>query len=281
MFDCVGMRDARQFFAHQSTQISSIDRKQVYMRIVPRTESGIAMSQKTFLITGASKGIGRALSHRLASAGHNVIGVARNADPDFPGVLVPIDLTDTFATEEALTKLKAEYAIDGVVNNVGFIELAPLGSIDLDAMDGIIRSNLRPAVQLVQALLPGMRERGWGRIVNLSSLVVLGVANRSVYAAAKSAMISFTRTWALELAPTGITVNAIAPGPVETEMFRVNTPQGSDAEKRFLSMVPMGRLGKPDELAAAIEFLLSEPAAFITGQTLFVDGGASIGKASI
>ena len=251
------------------------------MRIVPRTESGIAMSQKTFLITGASKGIGRALSHRLASAGHNVIGVARNADPDFPGVLVPIDLTDTFATEEALTKLKAEYAIDGVVNNVGFIELAPLGSIDLDAMDGIIRSNLRPAVQLVQALLPGMRERGWGRIVNLSSLVVLGVANRSVYAAAKSAMISFTRTWALELAPTGITVNAIAPGPVETEMFRVNTPQGSDAEKRFLSMVPMGRLGKPDELAAAIEFLLSEPAAFITGQTLFVDGGASIGKASI
>ena len=171
--------------------------------------------------------------------------------------------------------------IDGVVNNVGFIELAPLGNIDLDAMDDMFRSNLRPAVQLVQALLPDMRERGWGRIVNLSSLVVLGVANRSVYAAAKSAMISFTRTWALELAPTGITVNAVAPGPVETEMFRANTPQGSDAEKRFLSMVPMGRLGKPDELAAAIEFLLSEPAGFITGQTLFVDGGASIGKAAL
>ncbi|GAB7543852.1 SDR family oxidoreductase [Cupriavidus sp. CuC1] len=239
------------------------------------------MSQKTFLITGASKGIGRALSHRLASAGHKVIGVARNADRDFPGILVPIDLTDAVATEEALTKLKAEHAIDGVVNNVGFIELAPLGSIDLNVMDDIFRSNLRPAVQLVQALLPGMRERGWGRIVNLSSLVVLGVANRSVYAAAKSAMVSFTRTWALELAPTGITVNAIAPGPVETEMFRVNTPQGSDAEKRFLSLVPMGRLGKPDELAAAIEFLLSEPAAFITGQTLFVDGGASIGKAAV
>ncbi|HBO81781.1 MAG TPA: short-chain dehydrogenase, partial [Cupriavidus sp.] len=81
--------------------------------------------------------------------------------------------------------------------------------------------------------------------------------------------------------PTGITVNAVAPGPVETEMFRANTPLGSDAEKRFLSMVPMGRLGKPDELAAAIEFLLSEPAGFITGQTLFVDGGASIGKAAL
>lgn len=239
------------------------------------------MSHKTFLITGASKGIGRALSHRLAAAGHKVIGVARNADPGFPGILVPIDLTDPVATEHALTKLRSEHVIDGVVNNVGFIELAPLGNIKLDAMDDMFRSNLRPAVQLVQSLLPGMRERGWGRIVNLSSLVVLGVANRSVYAAAKSAMISFTRTWALELAPTGITVNAVAPGPVETEMFRANTPQGSDAEKRFLSMVPMGRLGKPDELAAAIEFLLSEPAGFITGQTLFVDGGASIGKAAL
>ncbi|WP_035883304.1 SDR family oxidoreductase [Cupriavidus metallidurans] len=239
------------------------------------------MSHKTFLITGASKGIGRALSHRLAAAGHKVIGVARNADPGFPGILVPIDLTDPVATEHALTTLRSEHVIDGVVNNVGFIELAPLGNIDLDAMDDMFRSNLRPAVQLVQALLPDMLERGWGRIVNLSSLVVLGVANRSVYAAAKSAMISFTRTWALELAPTGITVNAVAPGPVETEMFRANTPLGSDAEKRFLSMVPMGRLGKPDELAAAIEFLLSEPAGFITGQTLFVDGGASIGKAAL
>ncbi|HBO81782.1 MAG TPA: short-chain dehydrogenase, partial [Cupriavidus sp.] len=105
--------------------------------------------------------------------------------------------------------LRSEHVIDGVVNNVGFIELAPLGNIDLDAMDDMFRSNLRPAVQLVQALLPDMRERGWGRIVNLSSLVVLGVANRSVYAAAKSAMISFTRTWALELAPTGITVNEV------------------------------------------------------------------------
>jgi NAD(P)-dependent dehydrogenase (short-subunit alcohol dehydrogenase family) len=124
-----------------------------------------------------------------------------------------------------------------------------------------------------------MRKQGWGRVVNLSSLVVLGVAHRSTYAAAKSAMISFTRTWALELAEAGITVNAVAPGPVETEMFRENTPAGSEAEKRFLSMIPMKRLGKPNELAATIEFLLSDDAGFITGQTLFVDGGGSIGKA--
>jgi 3-oxoacyl-[acyl-carrier protein] reductase len=240
------------------------------------------MTQRTFLITGASKGIGRALSERLARAGHQVIGVARRTDdPTFPGTLVSIDLTDRDATAKGLRELTSRYAFDGVVNNVGFVKLARLGEIDLDDLDRAFSTNLIPAVQTAQALLPNMKEKGWGRIVNLSSLVVLGVAQRSVYAAAKSAMISFTRTWALELADAGITVNSVAPGPTETEMFRENTPVGSEAEKRFLSLVPMKRFGKPDELAASVEFLLSEPAGFITGQTLFVDGGASIGKAPV
>jgi 3-oxoacyl-[acyl-carrier protein] reductase len=107
---------------------------------------------------------------------------------------------------------------------------------------------------------------------------VPGVANRTAYAAAKAAMLSLTRTRALELAETGITVNAVAPGPTETELFRQNTPAGSEAERRFLSLVPMKRLGRPEELAAAVAFLLSEDAGYITGQTLFVDGGASVGK---
>ena len=239
------------------------------------------MSQRTFLVTGASKGIGRALSNRLAADGHYVVGLARNADdPTFPGTLIAADLTDRDATDRILSTLTDRYAFDGVVNNVGFVRLAPIGEIGLDDLEASFRHNLTPAVQTVQALLPGMRERGWGRVVNLSSLVVLGFANRTMYAGAKAAMVSFTRTWALELAQTGITVNAVAPGPTETEMFRQNTPAGSEAEGRFLSHVPMNRLGKPEELAAAVAFMLSEDAGFITGQTLFVDGGASIGKAA-
>lgn len=237
------------------------------------------MTRRTHLVTGATRGIGRALAGQLAAQGHHVIGLARNVDDrDFPGTLYGVDLADEAATARVLDTVCRAHTIDGVVNNVGFVRLARIGDIDLADLDTSLRLNLRPAVQIVQAVLPGMRERGWGRIVNMSSLVVLGMAERSVYAAAKSAMTSFTRTWALELARTGITVNGVAPGPTETALFRQNTPPGSDAERRFLAAVPMHRLGKPEEIAAAVAFLLSEDAAFMTGQTLFVDGGASIGR---
>ena len=235
---------------------------------------------RTFLVTGASKGIGLALSQQLATAGHQVVGIARNSDvPGFPGTLVSADLSDVSGTQGVIDDLLTRYEFDGLVNNVGFVRLAPVGSIDLDDMDDLFRQNLRPATQFAQALLPGMRKRGWGRIVNMSSLVVLGMRDRTAYAGSKAAMDSFTRTWALELADAGITVNSVAPGPTETEFFRQNTQVGSEAESRFLSLVPMKRFGKPEELAASIAFLLSEHAGFITGQTLRVDGGASIGKA--
>jgi len=240
------------------------------------------MKRRTYLVTGATKGIGRALSEQLAAQGHQVIGLARNVDDaSFPGILHSVDLGDEQATALALDALCREHAIDGVVNNVGFVRLARIGDIDLADLENSFRLNLRPAVQIVQAVLPGMRERGWGRIINMSSLVVLGMAERTAYAASKSAIMSFTRTWALELALTGITVNGVAPGPTETELFRKNTPAGSEAERRFLAAVPMGRFGKPEEVAAAVAFLLSEQAGFITGQTLFADGGASIGKLSM
>lgn len=237
------------------------------------------MVKRTFLVTGASKGIGRALSVRLADAGHHVVGVARGQDTSFPGTLVSIDLNDSKASGEAFTELARRHSFDGVVNNVGLFRLHRIGEIDLTDVDDVMRVNLHSTIQTVQALLPTMKEKGWGRVVNISSLTVLGIAQRTAYAASKAAINSFTRSWALELAETGITVNGVAPGPVETELFRENTPAGSEAEQRFLSLIPMRRLGKPDEIAAAIAFLLSEEASYITGQTLFVDGGGSIGKA--
>ncbi|MDR5837067.1 SDR family oxidoreductase [Caballeronia sp. LZ034LL] len=238
------------------------------------------MINRTFLVTGATKGIGLALSERLIAEGHRVIGIARTPAA-FPGELVTLDLGDRAATDAALGELGQRYAVDGIINNVGLVRPQRLGEIDLDALDEVFSVNLHPAIQTVQAFLPGMRDRGWGRIVNISSLTILGITQRTAYAAAKAALVSFARTWALELATTGITINSVAPGPTETELFRANSPLGSEGEQRYLSAVPMRRFGQPAEIAAAIAFLLSDDAGFITGQTLFVDGGASIGKAAI
>jgi 3-oxoacyl-[acyl-carrier protein] reductase len=151
--------------------------------------------KRTFLITGASKGIGRALSERLAASGHHVVGVARSADDStFPGTLVSVDLAERGGTDKALRDLTARFSFDGVVNNVGFIRLGRIREIDVDELEESFRRNLTPAVQTVQAALPAMRAKSWGRIINLSSLTILGVSDRTAYAGAKSAISSFTRT---------------------------------------------------------------------------------------
>jgi 3-oxoacyl-[acyl-carrier protein] reductase len=234
-------------------------------------------TSRRVLITGASRGIGRALATRLHASGHRPIGLARTAPPDFPGEFHAVDLADRAATAYTIDTVLQGGAVDALVNNVGLVHPALIQAVDLDDLHAVYDLTVRVAVQLTQAVLPAMTAQHWGRIINLTSLVTVGLPERTSYGAAKAALDFCTRAWAGELADAGITVNSVAPGPTETELFRDNNPPGSPGEARYLAAVPSGRLARPDELAAAICFLLSDDAGFITGQTLRVDGGASIG----
>lgn len=239
----------------------------------------IMSTKRTFLITGATKGIGYATVLRLNKLGHQVIGVARNEpQTQFPGHFYKSDLSDPIESNDFFDLINKKYSIDGVVNNVGIAIPESLDKITLDNFINVMDLNIRPVLQSMQIFTPGMVERKWGRIVNITSMAVLGVVNRASYSTAKAGLIGLTRTVALELATSGVTVNAVSPGPTETEMYRLKRPPGSEEARQSLQRIPMGRVGQPNEIAAAIEFFLSEDAGFITGQTLFVDGGGSVGR---
>ena len=192
------------------------------------------MTQRTFLVTGATKGIGLAISKRLAEAGHAVVGIARELLPSFPGTLAAVDLSDDAGSAKAFLELAERHSFDGVVNNAGVGRLQPLGEVDLNVLDELLRFNLHPPLNAVQAILPTLKEKGWGRIVNITSLVTLGMVNRTAYAASKAALGNFTRTWALELAEIGITVNSVRTRPHRDGVV----PQRYPAGKRSRAEVP-------------------------------------------
>ena len=205
--------------------------------------------ERVSVITGASKGIGRATAERLYNAGHHVIGLARNLPSQpFPGELIAVDLADREATAKVAENIASRSAITHLVNNMGLVRSEAIGEVDLDGLAQVLDLNLRPAVQLAQAFLPSMKENGYGRIINVSSLTVLGIPLRTSYAAAKAGLISFTRTWARELAATGITVNAVAPKPTETELFRANNPPGAKAHAATLLLYQWGVLASQKKL---------------------------------
>ena len=236
---------------------------------------------KTVIITGANKGIGLA-SSRLLSKKYNIIGTARKKINNFPGTFIACDLSNEAEINELCEFIKKKYKkIYGIVNNAGASYGQSVKNFDLKTFDKSINLNLRAAIHLSKEFVDQMIKNKEGRIINIASRAALGRENRTSYSAAKSGLYGFTRTWALELAKYNITVNTISPGPILTELQKKNNNQSKNYKKKFLSQNPMGRFGKPEEVANAVDFFISEKSSFITGQCLYVCGGMSVGHSPI
>lgn len=231
------------------------------------------------VVTGGSAGIGAAICRQLLDAGDTVINLDRNAAGMSHARLrsLQVDLTDSAATTQLAAQLATEYNVVRTVNNAGANRLNLAEDITLADLDHVVALHLKTPLILMQAFLPAMKEAKFGRIVNIATRAVLGRTHRSVYAATKSGMIGYTRTWALELGRHGITVNTVAPGPIATELFDASNPPGSATRKDLVDKIAVKRLGTPDDLARSVLFFLSPENGFITGQTLYVCGGSSLG----
>jgi NAD(P)-dependent dehydrogenase (short-subunit alcohol dehydrogenase family) len=236
---------------------------------------------KRVVLTGGSSGIGAETCRAFLAAGYQVIAVSRRAPPLESPMLrsIQVDLTDPAAARQALMSLAAEAPATTLVHCAGAIREASLERVTLDDLQALTNLHLGAAVSLVQANLGAMKAARFGRIVLVSSRAIVGLANRTAYASTKAGMLGLARTWALELAPFGITANVVAPGPIaETEMF--DGVMAADQAKlaALTKAIPVGRTGTPADVARAVLFFASPDASFVTGQTLYVCGGTSVGS---
>jgi 2-hydroxycyclohexanecarboxyl-CoA dehydrogenase len=245
------------------------------------------VSTRVALVTGGARGIGRAIALELAAAGCAVaIGdllageaetvtaeIGRNA------IAVPLDITDSAAVAAAVATVGERLGpVDIAVNNAGWDELRPFLETDEPFWDRVIDINYKGCLRVTKAVLPGMVDRGWGRLVNIASDAGrVGSSLESVYAGAKGGVIAFTKTIAREVARSGVTANCVCPGPTRTPLLEGMAGEGGD---RFIDAltraVPMRRLGEPEDIAAAVAFLASDRAGYVTGQTLSVSGGLTM-----
>ncbi|MBF6170272.1 SDR family NAD(P)-dependent oxidoreductase [Nocardia blacklockiae] len=239
------------------------------------------LSGRTALVTGASRGIGRGIAAALASAGAAVAvnyrsradeAAATVADIERAGgraVAVRADVAVRAEVESMVAQAEAALGpIDVLVNNAGIATVRGLDDLTEDDFDATLATNLKSAFLCIQAVVPGMRQRGWGRIVNISSVAARGAGSIGVhYNASKAGLEGLTRGYAARLAPEGITVNAVAPGLIDTEMAAPLKASG------VADRLPIGRIGRPEEIGQAV--LMVAGNAFLTGQTLGVNGGGS------
>ena len=241
------------------------------------------MTSRVAAVTGGSAGIGRAICEDLLAQGYEVVSLARRpAEIDHPKLhSLEVDLADRAATAQAAAELVRRFEVTTVVHNAGVIRPALISDVNLDDLDALVDLHLGCAIQLVQAALPAMRAQRFGRVVLLSSRAALGLQTRTSYSATKAGMLGMARTWALELAPEGITVNVVAPGPIRTEMFYDVVEAGSEKERALAASVPVRRLGESADVARAVRFFADPASSFVTGQVLYVCGGTSVGSLAL
>ncbi len=236
------------------------------------------MTNTYALVTGGAHNIGAAICKRLTEDGCKVI-VLDISDPghDHFDVFHKVDLSDVEEAKACLSDVVGTYAITRLVNNVGIVAPAAVEDVSLDDFERIFNTNARAALLATQAVLPSMKDKQFGRIVSTASRVVLGKELRTSYSASKGAILAMSRTWALELARHGITVNCIAPGPIATSAFWKNNPPESDRAKEIMASIPIGRMGTTDDVAHAVSFFMDDRSSFVTGQVLYVCGGLTVG----
>jgi 2-hydroxycyclohexanecarboxyl-CoA dehydrogenase len=248
------------------------------------------MPERTALVTGGARGIGRAIALALAADGCAVcVGdvlaeeAAQTADEverrGGRALAVALDVTDGHSIARAEAAAAESLGpVDVLVNNAGWDELRPFLETDEDFWDRVIEINFKGCLRTTRVLLPGMVERGFGRVVNIGSDAArVGSSLEAVYSGAKAGVIAFTKTIAREVARSGVTANAVCPGPTRTPMLEgMASGERSGLIDALERSVPMRRLGEPEDVAAAVAFLASEQAGYITGQTLSVSGGLTM-----